>query len=84
MENDGEFLGSDERVVVSPASGVFVPADGLGDHLTPGSTLGVIRSAGEDIPVLSPFSGRLVSLDAVAGQRVLVHERIGWLRSIPA
>ncbi|MGY6501976.1 MAG: hypothetical protein ACXIVQ_13925 [Acidimicrobiales bacterium] len=84
MDLDGEFFTSTERVLVSPASGVFVPLDRLSATVEAGATIGLIRSADTDVPLISPVGGEVVSIDAVAGQRIMVHERVGWMRSLSA
>ena len=84
MDLDGEFLSSDERVLVSPASGVFVPVHRPSSTVEVGATIGLIRSADTEVPLVSPFGGEVVSIDAVAGQRIMLHERVGWMRALSA
>ena len=69
-----------ERMVVSPAAGVFALATLDDLDVTVGTTIGFVRSGGASVPVLSPFDGRLVGLDAVEGERVTRHQRVAWLR----
>ena len=77
--HEGEHLFATERMVVSPAAGVFTPAAhaeaGLG--LTPGTVLGQVG----DQEVRSPFAGILVGMLAVAGERVTTSQPIAWLRT---
>jgi len=77
---EGEHLFATERLVVSPAAGVFEPiADlGDGDRLEVGSVLGHIG----DTEVRSPFAGVLQSYIAVSGERVTHRQPIAWLRTV--
>jgi [acyl-carrier-protein] S-malonyltransferase len=79
MGSEGEHLFMTERMVVSPAAGIFVPDGdiGPGDTMTVGRRLG--RVAGED--VVSPFDGTLVGVLAKDGERVMTHQPIAWLRT---
>ena len=76
---EGEHLFATERMVVSPAAGVFSPASGVGTgfELTPGCVLGMVG----EIEVRSPFAGTLVNMLAVEGERVTTSQPIAWLRS---
>jgi [acyl-carrier-protein] S-malonyltransferase len=77
---EGEHLFAVERLVVSPAAGVFAPVDGIGDgtHIAVGTVLGHIG----DAEVRSPFAGVLQSYIAVAGERVTSRQPIAWLRTV--
>ena len=77
--HEGEHLFATERMVVSPAAGVFAPAADLapGFVLTPGTVLGTV---GEQ-EVRSPFAGTLVGVLAVEGERVTTSQPIAWLRT---
>jgi [acyl-carrier-protein] S-malonyltransferase len=75
---EGEHLFAVERLVVSPAAGVFTPlplADGA-----PIATGQVIGTVGEH-EVRSAFSGVLQAYIAVAGERVSARQPIAWLRT---
>lgn len=76
---EGEHLFATERLVVSPAAGVFTPAPGLepGLHIETGTVVGRV-GGGE---VRSPFSGSLMGLIAVDGERVTQSQPIAWLRT---
>jgi [acyl-carrier-protein] S-malonyltransferase len=78
-QRDGEQLFATERMVVSPAAGVFAPAPDLapGDPIEPGGLLGRVGS--ED--VRSPFAGSIMGLLAVDGERVTTSQPIAWLRT---
>ncbi len=76
---EGEHLFASERVVVSPAAGIFTPAPGLteGTPIEVGSVLGHV-GANE---VRSPFAGLLQSFIAVDTERVTTRQPIAWLRT---
>jgi [acyl-carrier-protein] S-malonyltransferase len=79
--HEGEFLYAVERLVVSPATGVFAPRPGL--------AIGVPIAAGELVgtvgreEVRSPFAGSLQGMLAFAGERVTTSQPIAWLRTTP-
>jgi [acyl-carrier-protein] S-malonyltransferase len=75
---EGEHLFAVERLVVSPAPGVFAPI-GLADGaaITVGMLLGHIG----DVEVRSPFAGTLQNYIAVAGERVTLRQPIAWLKT---
>ncbi|MCD9622560.1 ACP S-malonyltransferase [Rhabdothermincola salaria] len=77
--HEGEHLFATERVVVSPAAGVFAPAADVdaGTEVTPGSVLGLVG----DQEVRSPFAGTVMGMLAVDGERVSVSQPIAWLRT---
>jgi [acyl-carrier-protein] S-malonyltransferase len=77
--HEGEHLFATERMVVSPAAGVFTPAAGVeaGLHLMPGTVLGRVG----DQEVRSPFAGILVAMMAVDGERVTTSQPVAWLRT---
>jgi [acyl-carrier-protein] S-malonyltransferase len=77
--HEGEHLFATERMVVSPAAGVFTPAPDVeaGLDLAPGTVLGKVG----DHEVRSPFAGTLVGMLAVDGERVTTSQPIAWLRS---
>jgi [acyl-carrier-protein] S-malonyltransferase len=80
QQHEGEHLFAVERLVVSPASGVFVPLASVqhGHRISIGQTLGMIG----DTPVVSVFEGVLQSFIAVDGERVTLRQPIAWLRTI--
>jgi [acyl-carrier-protein] S-malonyltransferase len=79
IQLEGEHLFAHERLVVSPAAGVFTPVDDLSDGtmLTVGSVLGHVG----DAEVRSPFAGVLQSYIALGGERVTMRQPIAWLRT---
>ncbi|MGZ4737736.1 MAG: ACP S-malonyltransferase [Ilumatobacteraceae bacterium] len=76
---EGEHLFAHERLVVSPAAGVFTPIADLSDGtmLAVGSVLGHVG----DSEVRSPFAGVLQSYIALGGERVTMRQPIAWLRT---
>ena len=77
--HDGEHLFAVERLVVSPAAGVFTPAGDVaeGQHIERGRVVGHV--AGNE--VRSPFHGTVKGLLAVAGERLTRSQPIAWLRT---
>ncbi len=76
----GETIEVDERVIVSPAVGVYHPLPGAAD-VQAGDVIGHVAVAGQEpVPVRSPFRGRVVVV-AWQGERVLHRQRIAWLRA---
>ncbi len=77
--HDGEHLFASERLVVSPAAGVFTPAGDVteGQHIERGRVVGHV--AGHE--VCSPFHGTVKGLLAVAGERLTRSQPIAWLRT---
>ncbi len=76
---DGELLYAVERLIVSPSTGTFEPADGLrvGDAIGRGQLIG---SVGE-VDVRSAFEGSLQGLLALDGERVTTSQPLAWLRA---
>lgn len=77
--HEGEHLFAVERLVVSPAAGIFKPTGTLVDGLAiqVGDVLGHVA----DHEVRSPFAGILQSYIAVDGERVTSRQPIAWLRT---
>lgn len=93
--HQGEHLYTSERVVISPAAGVFEPVPGLA---APGP--GALSPDGTDVPggpgapvavgdllgnvglaeVRTPFAGTVVGFLAHPGERVAAGEPVAWLR----
>ncbi|MGI9644175.1 MAG: acyltransferase domain-containing protein, partial [Ilumatobacteraceae bacterium] len=76
---EGEHLFAVERLVVSPAAGIFTPLGELGEgsEIDVGTVLGHVG----DQEVRSPFAGVLQSYIAVDTERVTMRQPIAWLRS---
>jgi [acyl-carrier-protein] S-malonyltransferase len=79
-QHEGEHLFASERLVVSPAAGLFTPIGGIADglHIQVGTVLGHVG----DAEVRSPFAGLLQSYIAVEGERVTLRQPIAWLRTV--
>ncbi len=76
---DGEHLFAVERLVVSPAAGIFTPLGDLGDGAT--ISVGTVLGHVGDHEVRSPFEGVLQSYIAVETERVTMRQPIAWLRT---
>ncbi|MEM9042855.1 MAG: ACP S-malonyltransferase, partial [Actinomycetota bacterium] len=76
---EGEHLFAVERLVVSPAAGVFAPSGSLadGDRIEVGSVLGHVG----DHEVRSPFAGVFQAYIAAPTERVTLRQPIAWLRT---
>jgi [acyl-carrier-protein] S-malonyltransferase len=76
--HEGEYLFATERLVVSPAAGVFTPDDKVevGAPITRGSVLGAVG----DVEVRSAFAGEVQGFLALPGERVTARQPIAWLR----
>lgn len=77
--HEGEHLFAVERLVVSPAAGVFKPIGTLvdGTAIQVGDVIGHVT----DHEVRSPFAGILQSYIAIDGERVTSRQPIAWLRT---
>jgi [acyl-carrier-protein] S-malonyltransferase len=78
-DHDGEHLFVVERLVVSPAAGVFVQRKEVADgsRIEVGTVLGHIG----DVEVRSPFAGILQNFIAHEGERLTMREPVAWLRT---
>lgn len=82
----GEHLDVLERVVVSPATGTFIalPPQTVtteGEIVVRGQSVGTIEGNGGPISVESPFTGFLMGILALPGERVRQGEPVAWLRA---
>jgi hypothetical protein len=82
----GEHLDVLERLVVSPADGVFHPLPacfvGLDEGVVHGGELvGEVRAGAARLSVRTPFTGRFMGLLAQCGWRVRAGEPVAWLRT---
>jgi biotin carboxyl carrier protein len=74
-----------ERVVVSPATGKFIPHPPEvftteGEWVTEGQTLGEITVGHESVTVISAFTGWMMGMLAIAGQPVETGDQLFWIR----
>ena len=76
---EGEHLFATERLVVSPAAGIFTAQP----DCEPGSSIAVGHLIGQvgDHEVRSPFAGELMGVLALEGERVMTSQPIAWLRT---
>lgn len=79
-QHEGEHLFATERLVVSPAAGVFAPIGGIaeGTLIEVGTVIGHVG----DAEVRSAFAGVVQSYIAVEGERVTLRQPIAWLRTV--
>jgi [acyl-carrier-protein] S-malonyltransferase len=77
--HQGEHLFAIERLVVSPAAGVFTPVPSIANNTS--IEVGLVIGHVGDVEVRSPFAGMLQNFIAVDGERVTAHQPIAWLRS---
>ncbi|MFZ9427432.1 MAG: hypothetical protein ACO29A_08550, partial [Ilumatobacteraceae bacterium] len=79
VQLEGEHLFAVERLVVSPAAGIFVPRSDLlpGAHIEIGTIIGAVG----EVDVLSAFAGILQAYIAVDGERITPRQPIAWLRT---
>jgi [acyl-carrier-protein] S-malonyltransferase len=82
----GETLSISERLVVSPATGVFQPLSPAtvtteGEVVNEGQHMGTVVLVGEQVPVHSPFAGFLMGILARPGERVRKGQPVAWLRA---
>jgi [acyl-carrier-protein] S-malonyltransferase len=78
---EGEHLYLVERMVVSPAAGIFAPAEPW--RSTPNGVVevgDVLGTIGE-VEVRSLFAGQVMAFIAVDGERVTASQPIAWLRT---
>ena len=78
---EGEHLFATERMVVSPAAGIFTVAQDCAEGLTikVGHVLGTVGS----MEVRSSFAGEIKGVLAFDGERVTSRQPIAWLRTLP-
>lgn len=76
---EGELLFATERLVVSPAAGVFSPVHGLGhgSRVEVGDVVGHVAG----VEVRSAFAGVLQDFIAVDGERLAARQPVAWLRT---
>ncbi len=80
-QQQGEHLFAVERLVVSPAAGIFTPVADMGDgsNIVVGTVVGHVG----EVEVRSPFAGVLQSFIALDTERVTNRQPIAWLRTAP-
>lgn len=86
-DHPGEHLYVSERLVLSPAAGIFAPAADTGaEAAQPPSEVAVGGLIGQvgDAEVRSSFAGTLMGLLVMPGERVAAGQPVAWLRSADA
>lgn len=85
---EGERILIPERMIVSPADGVFRSesnnGDLIGEIVNVNDVIGYVETVGQSIPVTSPFHGTIHGLIAHSGERLRKHEPVAWLRIVSA
>ena len=79
-----EDISLDERLVIAPVTGTFFPAftEVSAEHpgvVAVGDEIGVLVQSGDKHPVISPFTGQLMGMLAMSGERVRAHQPVAWL-----
>ncbi|HEV3353839.1 MAG TPA: hypothetical protein VG076_13010 [Acidimicrobiales bacterium] len=82
----GEHLDVLERVIVSPATGRFtaLPPQTVateGEIVMRGQAVGTVDGPGGSVSVESFFTGFLMGILAVPGERIREGEPVAWLRT---
>jgi [acyl-carrier-protein] S-malonyltransferase len=77
--HEGEHLFAIERLVVSPAAGVFIKKASIENNTR--IEVGLVLGHVGETEVRSPFAGILQNFIAVDGERLTAHQPIAWLRS---
>ncbi len=82
--SQGERLTVSERMIVAPGTGVFRPGGFAGategTHVEVGAEVGVLEGPGTRLAVRSPFSGVIVGMLALPGERLREGQPVAWLR----
>jgi len=78
---EGEHLYLVERMVVSPAAGIFVPAEPWRSDPHGVAEVGDLLGMIGEVEVRSLFAGQVMGFIAVDGERVTASQPIAWLRT---
>ena len=86
MEPAGEHLAVVERLIVAPAPGLFrpLPASAAvpdGGIVRAGEPVGLVEGHGTSARVCSAFTGSLMGMLVVEGERLKVGQAVAWLRT---
>jgi biotin carboxyl carrier protein len=78
----GERVSIPERMIVAPGNGIFrlTALTYSGAYVGKGDEIGVVESPGASASVRSPFSGTLMGIMALEGERLREGEPVAWLR----
>ena len=78
-EQDASALTGPERVIVSPAAGVFEPAAADGMPIRRGQVVGHVRCGAERVEITSPFDGQARGVFAWPDERVRRYQPVLWM-----
>ena len=79
-EHDAPALTGPERVIVSPAAGVFEPIDTTdGAVIRRGQVVGHVRCGAERVEITSPFDGQARGVFAWPDERVRRFQPVLWM-----
>jgi biotin carboxyl carrier protein len=78
----GEPISIPERMIVAPGNGVFrlTSIAYSGAFVDEGDEIGVMEGPGSRTVVVSPFTGTLMGVMALEGERLRQGEPVAWLR----
>lgn len=81
---DGEAVHVDERLITARQAGIFHPVGGdlpnvRGIRVAVGEQIGTLVQTGVPHPVQSAFSGVLMGLMALPGERVRKDQPLAWM-----
>jgi hypothetical protein len=83
---EGERILIPERMIVSPADGIFRSeahnGERIGETIDVDEVIGYVETVGTSIPITSPFHGVLHGMIAHSGERLRQHEPVAWLRVV--
>jgi biotin carboxyl carrier protein len=79
-----EDVDLDERLIVASVAGTFFPAfsEVSTEHpgiVAAGDEIGVLVQTGEKHAVTSPFTGRMMGMLAMPGERLRMYQPVAWL-----
>lgn len=84
---EGDDIHLPARLVLSPAAGSFRPLPpstitAEGEIVTAGQAVGLIENTGGTEEILSRFTGFLMGVFALPGERIRVGQPIAWLHPV--
>lgn len=80
-----EEVHAPERLIVSPAHGVYRPpppelVTAEGEIVEAGQAFGLVEQPSDDVTVLCPHTGFLMGMLVLPGGRVREHQPLAWVR----
>ncbi len=81
--HSGEGISMPERIIVAPAVGRFrlTAVTYRGAFVDEGQEIGVVEGPSTEAAVRSPFSGCLMGVLALEGERLRAGQPVAWLRA---